>query len=152
MKCRTICFTFTMLLIWQNILRGGCGIRPFIDLLILDNLQEVDNKKRDNLLKQGNLLKFANASPRSARRLFTFLLGPLMHTSPEMVFGSNRTQPRTTLNQEGRKPFPSLLPSRLPLAQRERPGLMSLCLQDLYLSFSQKQNRLWPRAFLGASV
>ena len=91
-------------------------------------------------------MKFANASPRSARRLFTFLLGPLMHTRPEAVFGSNRTQPRTTLNQERRKPFPSLLPSRLPLAQRERPRLMSLCLQDLYSSFSQRQNRLWPKS------
>lgn len=46
---------------------GGCGIRPFIDLLILDNLQEDDNKKRDNLLEQGNLLKFANAARKLSR-------------------------------------------------------------------------------------
>lgn len=46
---------------------GGCGIRPFIDLLILDNLREVDHKKRDNLLEQGNLLKFANAARKLSR-------------------------------------------------------------------------------------
>lgn len=46
---------------------GGCGIRPFIDLLILDNLREVDHKKRDNLLEQGNLLKFANSARRLSR-------------------------------------------------------------------------------------
>lgn len=46
---------------------GGCGIRPFIDLLILDNLQEVDHKKRNKILEQGNLLKFANAARKLSR-------------------------------------------------------------------------------------
>lgn len=41
---------------------GGCGIRPFIDLWILDNIEGVDHSKRDELLKQGNLLKFAGVS------------------------------------------------------------------------------------------
>lgn len=40
---------------------GGCGIRPFIDLWILDNLGGADEKKRDELLNLGHLLKFANA-------------------------------------------------------------------------------------------
>jgi hypothetical protein len=40
---------------------GGCGIRPFIDLWILDNIDGTDNKKRDELLLKGELLKFANA-------------------------------------------------------------------------------------------
>ena len=44
-----------------------------------------------------------------------------MHTHPEMAFGNNGTQKRTALNQEGRKPFAPLFPSRLPLAQTERP-------------------------------
>ncbi len=38
---------------------GGCGIRPFIDLLILDTVECKDDKKRDNLLEKGKLLKFA---------------------------------------------------------------------------------------------
>lgn len=44
---------------------GGCGIRPFIDLWILDNISGADHSQRDELLEQGNLLKFAN----SARKL-----------------------------------------------------------------------------------
>lgn len=46
---------------------GGCGIRPFIDLLILDNLQGVNRKKRDEILEQGNLLKFANVAHKLSR-------------------------------------------------------------------------------------
>lgn len=46
---------------------GGCGIRPFIDLLILDNLQGVNRKKRDEILEQGNLLKFANVARKLSR-------------------------------------------------------------------------------------
>ena len=40
---------------------GGCGIRPFIDLLILDGIEGADKEKRDALLVKGNLLTFANA-------------------------------------------------------------------------------------------
>ena len=41
---------------------GGCGIRPFIDLWILDNMQINGHDKRDNLLRKGKLLQFANSS------------------------------------------------------------------------------------------
>lgn len=41
---------------------GGCGIRPFIDLWILDHIQGVDHSKRNELLSAGGLLQFANAS------------------------------------------------------------------------------------------
>lgn len=37
---------------------GGCGIRPFIDLWILDHMEGVDQTKRDVLLEKGDLLKF----------------------------------------------------------------------------------------------
>ncbi len=37
---------------------GGCGIRPFIDLYVLDNL-DVDLEKRLDLLAKGELLTFA---------------------------------------------------------------------------------------------
>ncbi len=40
---------------------GGCGVRPFLDLWFLDNLPQVDLAKRDALLEEGKLLKFANA-------------------------------------------------------------------------------------------
>ncbi len=50
---------------------GGCGIRPFIDLLILDGIQEADKEKRDELLQQGNLLKFAKAARKLSRIWFS---------------------------------------------------------------------------------
>ncbi len=43
---------------------GGCGIRPFIDLWILDNIENVDKTQRDELLEKGGLLKFAEAARR----------------------------------------------------------------------------------------
>ena len=46
---------------------GGCGIRPFIDLWILDNLSKAENKKRGELLKKGGLLKFAKAARKLSR-------------------------------------------------------------------------------------
>ena len=41
---------------------GGCGIRPFIDLWILDHMPDIDTSARDILLSQGGLLKFTNVS------------------------------------------------------------------------------------------
>lgn len=51
---------------------GGCGIRPFIDLWILDNLQEADIEKRNTLLLKGNLLKFANMSRKLCKVWFEY--------------------------------------------------------------------------------
>lgn len=50
---------------------GGCGIRPFIDLWILDGIQEADKDKRDELLQKGNLLKFANVARKLSRIWFS---------------------------------------------------------------------------------
>lgn len=41
---------------------GGCGIRPFIDLWILDHMDDVDIVTRDALLSQGSLLKFTTVA------------------------------------------------------------------------------------------
>ena len=46
---------------------GGCGIRPFIDLYILDDLLEIDVDKRNTLLEKGKLLKFANAARKLSK-------------------------------------------------------------------------------------
>jgi hypothetical protein len=40
---------------------GGCGIRPFIDLWLLDNIEDRNEEKRNELLEKGDLLKFANS-------------------------------------------------------------------------------------------
>lgn len=46
---------------------GGCGIRPFVDLWILDNIKDADHTKRNKLLEQGNFLKFAQAARKLSR-------------------------------------------------------------------------------------
>lgn len=39
---------------------GGCGLRPFLDLWLLDRLETADVKKRDDLLSEGELQTFAD--------------------------------------------------------------------------------------------
>ncbi len=46
---------------------GGCGIRPFIDLWLLDNIVKGNKEKRDALLSEGNLLKFADSARKLSR-------------------------------------------------------------------------------------
>ena len=41
---------------------GGCGVRPFVDLWILDNMNGANKLKRDELLFKGGLSDFANTS------------------------------------------------------------------------------------------
>lgn len=49
---------------------GGCGIRSFMDLWILDHIPERDQARRDELLKRGGLLKFANMVRKLSRVWF----------------------------------------------------------------------------------
>lgn len=49
---------------------GGCGVRPFIDLYILDRLPGVDFKKRDDLLSKYGLIQFANNARRLSKAWF----------------------------------------------------------------------------------
>ena len=43
----------------KHLENGGCGVRPLIDLWLLDNLKNANCMKRKELLEQGGLLKFA---------------------------------------------------------------------------------------------
>lgn len=47
--------------------QGGCGVRPFIDLWILDHMEGINITKRDNLLAQGGLLQFAHSARKLCR-------------------------------------------------------------------------------------
>ena len=49
---------------------GGCGIRPFIDLWILDHIADADKAKRDGLLSAGGLLQFANVARKQSNIWF----------------------------------------------------------------------------------
>ncbi len=48
----------------QHFLMGGCGIRPFMDLFILEGLAEADRAGRESLLCEAELSAFAEASRR----------------------------------------------------------------------------------------
>lgn len=54
----------------KHFANGGCGIRPFIDLWILDNMEGVSQEKRNALLTQGQLLTFAAAAQKLSRIWF----------------------------------------------------------------------------------
>ncbi len=43
---------------------GGCGIRTFLDLWLLNNIDNTNQKKREELLKTGGLLPFAKATEK----------------------------------------------------------------------------------------
>ncbi len=60
----------------KHIEEGGCGIKPFIDSWILDNLPDIDQTKRDVLLKQGEMLDFS----KIARMLSSVWFNGAEHT------------------------------------------------------------------------
>ena len=49
---------------------GGCGIRTFLDLWILDHMENADQNARDRLLELGGLLRFAELSRGLCRAWF----------------------------------------------------------------------------------
>ena len=51
----------------KHFLYGGCGVRTFVDLWVLDNMQGVDSEARDNLLKEADILTFTEKSRELAR-------------------------------------------------------------------------------------
>lgn len=61
----------------KHFAEGGCGIRSFLDLWLLDNLPDADTQKRNALLVQGGLLAFAEG----ARKLSRVWFGEEEHTS-----------------------------------------------------------------------
>lgn len=48
----------------KHVLFGGCGIKSFIDLWLLDNMEGVESAKRTELLAQGNLLNFTRIAQK----------------------------------------------------------------------------------------
>ena len=49
---------------------GGCGIRPFLDLWILDRMEGADQEKRNALLKKSGLKQFADVCRKLSRVWF----------------------------------------------------------------------------------
>lgn len=50
---------------------GGCGVRPFIDLWILNHNVEHEDAKRDRLLQEGDLSRFGAAAKRLSEVWFS---------------------------------------------------------------------------------
>ena len=44
--------------------QGGCGVRPFVDMWILNNRTDFDKAKREELLERGKILDFSKAAER----------------------------------------------------------------------------------------
>lgn len=57
----------------KHIENGGCGVRPFLDLWILNHRMEYDRSKREALLFQGGMLTFARAAERLTEVWFSGL-------------------------------------------------------------------------------
>ena len=55
---------------------GGCGVRSFLDLWVMNHRMDFNEQKRNELLEQGGLLAFANAS----KRLSEVWFGNVDHT------------------------------------------------------------------------
>lgn len=62
----------------KHFVNGGCGIKPFVDLWILNHSKEIkfEKEKRNELLLKGGLLKFAE----NAEKLSEVWFGKIEHT------------------------------------------------------------------------
>ncbi len=50
---------------------GGCGVRPFLDLWLLDKIDGTSQSKRDELLSSGDLYQFAKVSRKLSKVWFS---------------------------------------------------------------------------------
>lgn len=55
----------------KHFVGGGCGIRPFLDIWILNHRVEHNREAREQLLEKGNLSTFARASEKLSRVWFS---------------------------------------------------------------------------------
>ncbi len=51
----------------KHFTQGGCGIRPFLDLWIIDHLKGIDPSKREEMIDAGGLRTFTDAARRLTR-------------------------------------------------------------------------------------
>ena len=64
-------FFFHIVHMAKHIENGGCGIRPFLDLWILNHCVEHDRATREKLLSQGKMLTFAQAAENLSEAWFS---------------------------------------------------------------------------------
>ncbi len=87
--------------------QGGCGVRPFVDMWILNNRVDFDRAKREALLEKGQILEFSRAAERLlgvwfdgdepdilAKKMYDYILGA-------GVYGSIRNRVLSVKAQKG---------------------------------------------------
>lgn len=55
----------------KHVVQGGCGIRPFLDLWLMNNSRDYADEKTRRLLQKGSMLKFAEAAECLSRVWFS---------------------------------------------------------------------------------
>ena len=113
----------------QHFETGGCGIRPFLDLWILDRRENLDFTARDTLLSEGGLLKFA----QSVRKLSRVWLN---REEPDEV----SVQMQDYLLRGG---VYGSSENRVALLQKERGGKVGYLLSRIFISY-EKLKRYYP--------
>lgn len=61
----------------KHYVQGGCGIRPFLDIWVINHKTSFDTERREELLKEGGLLQFAH----QAELLSDIWFGEKKHTA-----------------------------------------------------------------------
>ena len=54
----------------KHFISGGCGIKPFLDIIVIENNMRLDQIKCNELLNNGGLLKFSNNAKKLANIWF----------------------------------------------------------------------------------
>lgn len=108
---------------------GGCGIRPFIDLWILDHMKDVDRSARDALVSRGGLLKFTKAS----------------RALSEVWFGEKEPDERSLQMQEFllNGGVYGSADNRVALGQKEKGGRIGYVLSRMFIPYA-KLKRYYP--------
>lgn len=104
---------------------GGCGIRPFIDLWILDNIKEKNVQKREELLNKGKLLKFA----KEAGNLSNVWFGGVKHSVISQQMECYIIQGGVYGNIE----------NRIMIQQQKQGGKIKYLLSKIFIPFEELQ-------------
>lgn len=102
---------------------GGCGIRPFIDLWIIDGIDGADAVRREDLLANGNLHRFADVALQLGRVWFSG--AEHTETTKQMeqyilrggVYGNNE--------------------NRIAVQQQKKGGRMKYALSKIFISYDE---------------
>ena len=100
---------------------GGCGIRSFIDLWLLDSIKDANEIARNKLLETGSLLKFADA----ARDLSSVWFRDVEHNDLSLKMETYVTYGGIYGNDE----------NRVAIQQQKKGGKFKYALSRIFVSY-----------------